>query len=409
MQKKKKEKSQNSRKQCKLLLLQGFYLKLKSIIFIIFTLFSSIEKNLIGQSAPLRLNINKPLSFNHKIIPINKVNIQKIISSKFVNWGIQPKNKKSSINILNVWKTYEKKRDVIVGVVDTGIDPHHIFLKDNLYAIGPHGTKNYGMDFSKNNKNFKRPHDSHGHGTHISGIIKSILPSVKLLTLKYYNRRASGKENLSSTIKSLKYAIDNNVDIINYSGGGPYPDREEFNILKIAEKKGILIIVAAGNNNRSNIDLKKSAYYPASYKLNNIISVMSHDQNLKLLPSSNFGKKTVHIAAPGKRIKSSLPNNRAGFLTGTSQATAFVSGVAAILKSQFIDLSTKQIKNIIIKSATKEISFLNKCVSGGRLNADAAYKMAIKTSRYNKDKMKFAKSKSSKKSTQGRAPANTKD
>jgi len=301
------------------------------------------------------------------------------LTSQFSSWGISPSNVDNSINLLKAWKEFKRKKDVIVAVVDTGIDANHPFLKSNLVKIKNVATHkmNYGMDFSKGAKNKYSPYDSHGHGTHVSGIIKSILPDVRLLELKYYNPQASGQDNLDSTIAALKYAVEQNVDIINYSGGGAEPAIEELRILKQAERKGILVVAAAGNE-QSNIDLKKNAYYPASYGLSNIISVTAYNQNMRMLNSSNYGKKSVDIFAPGYRIKSSLPNGRSGYLTGTSQATAFVTGVAAMLKSEFPNLKAKELKKLINQSAKQISSFKNKCLTGGKLNAYAAIKLAKK-------------------------------
>lgn len=301
-----------------------------------------------------------------------------VINSQFASWGVEPENTKSSINLIPAWETFKKKKEIIVAVIDTGIDPTHPYLRDNLIVKeGVTSDKNYGIDFSKNRVSRLQPIDAHGHGTHVSGIIKSVYPNVKLLPLKYYNPQASGQDNLNSTIAALKYAVDQNVDIINYSGGGPEPAIEELKILKEAEKKGILIVAAAGNE-ESNIDVRSNAYYPASYGLKNIITVTAHDKNLQMLNSSNWGKESVDISAPGYRIRSALPNGRAGYLTGTSQATAFVSGSAALIMSQYPDLSTAEIKAIIKRSAKKEVTLRAKCSSGGRLDAGKAQHFAAK-------------------------------
>ena len=217
------------------------------------------------------------------------------IHSKYASWGINSKYQRASINLEKSWKIFKKKGEVIVAVVDTGIQVNHPYLKSNLVIIGKDGkavpaTKaNFGKDFAFKSKKSLLPTDTHGHGTHVSGIIKSIFPEVKILSLKYYNPKASGQANLDSTIKCLRYAVDNNVDMINYSGGGPEPSREELAILKEAERKGILIVAAAGNE-RSNIDIRKNAYYPASYGLDNIITVGAINQNANIISSSNWGK-----------------------------------------------------------------------------------------------------------------------
>lgn len=299
------------------------------------------------------------------------------LTSRYASWGISPFNRKSSINLKEAWETLPTpKEKIVVAVIDTGIDPNHPFLKDNLYLLDRKVTNNsYGLDFSKNNKSKFKPFDSHGHGTHVAGIIKSVDPTVKLIALKYYNPDATGKDNLNSTIEALRYAVDQNVDIINYSGGGPEPALEELRILKEAEKKGILIVAAAGNE-ESDIDQKKSAYYPASYGLSNIITVSAYDKNLNVLGVSNYGKYSVDVFAPGHRIKSAYPNGRSGILTGTSQATAFVTGVASLIKSQYPSLKGQVIKKIISASAKEEVTFFNKCKSNGRLDAVKALKLA---------------------------------
>lgn len=300
---------------------------------------------------------------------------QEELKSKFASWGIDPQYKKGSINLEESWKKFTKKKDITIAVVDTGIQYNHPFLKGNVVGTtGTSNAKNFGKDFSTKTPT-NTPVDSHGHGTHVAGIIKSIFPEVKILALKYYNPKASGKVNLESTIKALKYAVDQNVDIINYSGGGPESSSEEKAVLKEAEKKGILIIAAAGNE-KSNIDKYENHYYPASYGLSNIISVAAHDEFNKVIASSNYGSKTVDIAAPGYKIKSAIPKNGAGFMTGTSQATAFVTGVAALIKSNYPTLNYHQVRNIIISSARKMANLKGKVLGGSKLDAARALEVA---------------------------------
>lgn len=311
-----------------------------------------------------------------------------LLMSRFASWGIDPEKTQASINLSASWLKFKKNKDVIVAVIDTGIQQDHPFLKDNIYVIsGTLSKQNFGVDFSGGNSSHT-PFDQHGHGTHVAGIVKSVFPEVKILTLKYYNPAASGQANLAATIRALKYAVDNNVDIINYSGGGPESSLEELRILKDAEKKGILIIAAAGNE-RSNIDEKKNAYYPASYGLSNIITVGAYDDMLNIIPSSNYGKKSVDIAAPGHRIRSAIPGGGAAYMTGTSQATAFVTGVAALIKSKYPQMKYDEIKNIVLSSSNKVSNFEGKILGAGKLDAakalllaeDVGQKNALKTKR----------------------------
>jgi subtilisin family serine protease len=299
-----------------------------------------------------------------------------LLISRYASWGIDPDKHLASINLKESWTHFKKNKDIVVAVVDTGIQGDHAFLVNNIYIPGnkKSSTTNFGMDFS-GPKVTNTPTDQHGHGTHVAGIVKSIFPEVKLLALKYYNPKASGQANLDATIKALQFAVDNNVDVINYSGGGPEASVEELRVLKQAEKKGILIIAAAGNE-RSNIDDKRHAYYPASYGLSNIITVGAHDDGLNIIPSSNFGKNSVDIAAPGHRIRSAIPGNSAGYMTGTSQATAFVTGVAALIKAKYPSMKFDQIKNIILSSSLKVKNFEGKILGSGKLDAGRAIELA---------------------------------
>jgi subtilisin family serine protease len=298
-----------------------------------------------------------------------------LLISRYASWGIDPDKHLASINLRDSWKNFKKNKDIVVAVIDTGIQGDHPFIKDNITVInGKASATNYGVDFS-GERATTTPADAHGHGTHVAGIVKSVFPEVKLLALKYYNPRASGQANLDATIKALQYAVDNNVDVINYSGGGPEASVEELRVLKAAEKKGILVIAAAGNE-RSNIDDKRHAYYPASYGLSNIITVGAHDDSLNIIPSSNYGKNSVDIAAPGHRIRSAIPNSGAGYMTGTSQATAFVTGVAALIKSQYPNMKYEMVKNIILSSSLKVKTFEGKILGSGKLDAGKALELA---------------------------------
>lgn len=326
--------------------------------------------------------------------------IKSFLNSPYASWGVDAKKISAAgglsilgskntvdptINLANALKIFKKNKDIVVGVVDTGINPEHEFIKDNL--IDKNGKraskKSFGFDFSILDRKKRivvseSPNDTHGHGTHVSAIVKSVFPSVKLLALKYYNPKATGQENLNATLKALRAAIDANVDIINYSGGGPEECAEEKALLEEANKKGILVVAAAGNES-SNIDgAKSNAYYPASYNMPNIISVAAYNYNgkqLELIQSSNYGHLSVDIAAPGYRILSAS-NQDKDVMTGTSQATAFVTGVAAMIKSMYPTLKADEIKNVLISSAFEVETFKKKMVSSGKLDAQAALEKA---------------------------------
>ena len=281
-------------------------------------------------------------------------------------------------------------RDIVVAVIDTGIDIKHPDLKDNLWKNkrelkGKPGVDDdnngyvddfYGWNFVSNNNKLT---DNHGHGTHIAGIIgavggngigiSGVAPRVSLMTLKYYDPKAPGRNNLMNTVRALKYAIDQGVDVINYSGGGLEPSPAEKKLIEQAHRKGILVVAAAGNE-KSNSDIH--GYYPADYSYDNIISVTAYDQSENILPTSNYGAKTVDIAAPGNNIYSTLPGGGYGYMTGTSQATAFVSGVAVLLKSRFGDFNAQKIIKHILENGKFDTKLAGKTRFKKRLNTWAA-------------------------------------
>jgi subtilisin family serine protease len=300
-----------------------------------------------------------------------------ILKHPFKNWGLTNSEDQSSIDAPSAWAIQEGSRDIVVAVIDTGIDSTHPDLQKNIWHEKDDPNV-YGWNFVSNRAN---PVDEHGHGTHVAGIIgavanpqtgvSGVAHRVSIMAVKYYSDANPGPVNLSNTIKALNYAIDHGARIINYSGGGPEFSEEEYFAIKRAEAKGILVVAAAGNDHH-NTDLVENYYYPAAYHLSNIISVTATDIHNNILSSSNYGKTKVDVAAPGENIYSTLPGGRYGYMTGTSQATAFVSGMAALLLSQDPTLTPVQLKEIIKGSVDHLPQLANKVASGGRVNAYAA-------------------------------------
>ncbi len=307
--------------------------------------------------------------------------------SSFKNWGLS-NLLQSHIHALDAWKISTGSRDVVVSVIDTGIDATHPDLAKNLWKDKTRPQAGiYGWNFISNKPN---PGDELGHGTHVSGIIgavsdpqkgiSGVAHQVSIMPLKYYSDYNRGSANLEYTIKAINYAIDHGAKIINYSGGGPKFVEEEYLALKRAEAQGVLFVAAAGNDG-NDTDQNKNFYYPSAYGLKNIISVAATNEKNQLLGTSNWGKKKVDLAAPGENIFSTLPGGRSGTMTGTSQATAFVTGVAALLLSQNAQLTPEQLKQILVESVDRLPQLKNKVASGGRLNAYAAL-LKLKNERF---------------------------
>lgn len=358
------------------------------IVFIGFCTFISIKtlkyKPHNISSSPITSKTNrllilgKPINSNNS--PSNK-DIKQNDPSIHNNWGI------NGTHSISAWNQITKgSRKVIVAVIDTGIDTQHPDLKKNLW----NNPGEIGLDKKGHNKSFNgidddnngyiddvhgwdfvynQPikSDRHGHGTHVSGIIgavgnngigiSGISPQVSLMALNYYNTKSSSDhKNLENTVKAIYYAINNGANIINYSGGGSEANPKEFAAIKQAFNKGILFVSAAGNKKPKD---KVNSYYPADYPLPNIISVTAINKDNNVLNTSNFNESRVDIAAPGGSIYSTLPNGQYGFMTGTSQATPFVSGVAALIKAKYPDFSPQQIKKQLTTTGDFKLHKLN--------------------------------------------------
>ena len=278
----------------------------------------------------------------------------------------------------------------VIAVIDTGLDINHRDLKSLLWVNpGESGIDEKGRDKKSNGiddddngfvddihgwnfvDNSNDLSDAMGHGTHIAGVIakqsdKSFLSRGKitksgtparLMILKYYDSRSGDSKNIENTVKALEYAIRMKAKIINYSGGGSLPSKEEYQTLKLAEALKIVVVAAAGNN-KTNTDF--SRYYPANYGLSNIISVAATDREGDLVSFSNWGVKTVDLAAPGQRIFSTLPDNKYGFMSGTSQATAFVTGKLAAILSSNPQLTSTEAIQFLIRSAEHKRNLFGK-------------------------------------------------
>jgi subtilisin family serine protease len=275
---------------------------------------------------------------------------------------------KSSPTIHHARKLSQGSRSVIVAVIDTGIDARHPSLRGKLWRKPGQKNLEFGWDFVLNQPN---PKDSNGHGTHIAGIIGAE-PSekVRIMALRFYSEDSSDEEVIENTAKAVDYAIANGADIINYSAGGSTFSLSEKSAFARAEAKGILVIAAAGNKGK-NADIEKQKFYPASYGFENMISVAALGAEGELISSSNWGPKSVHIAAPGENIRSTLPEGKFGYLTGTSQSAAFVTNVAALMLAKDPSLRGRPLstKAMILEHVDRLALLEDKISTGGRLNA----------------------------------------
>lgn len=307
-------------------------------------------------------------------------------------WGLHNTGQTGGYNDADIdapaaWKT-ARGTGVVVGVIDSGIDPNHPDLQNNLWTnpgeIPNDGIDNdgngyiddyYGYDFVNEDEN---PFDDNGHGTHVAGTIAAeannntgiigVAPEAKIMSLKFLSSDGSGFT--TDAIRAIDYAVMMGADITNNSWGGGGYSYALYDAIENAEKAGQLFVAAAGNGGQDGIGDNNDFYpsYPASYDLDNIISVAATDDRDSLSLFSNYGPNSVDIAAPGDEILSTLPGGY-DYFSGTSMAAPHVTGVASLILSQNPNLTSDEVKNALLSSVDPISSLQNITVSGGRLNA----------------------------------------
>ena len=251
-------------------------------------------------------------------------------------------------------------KPVVVAVIDTGADVRHPVFQNLLWENeGETGLDDQGRDRRFNGVdddkngfvddfngwNFDGGNgdltDRNGHGTHVAGLIERTFTRshhnhipLRLMILKYTDHK--GEDSKESFVKALRYAIDMGANLINISASGRGFSKSEYDLLKRAREKGIQVVVATGNKRPGTPD---KVTFPASYRLDNIHPVGALNSQGEILASSNRIHHSKVLYALGENLYSSLPGNSYGRKTGTSQATALISGrMAAYLANRVTPL-----------------------------------------------------------------------
>lgn len=308
------------------------------------------------------------------------------------NTGQSGGTSESDLRAIRAWLKTTGSSDVVVAVLDTGVDYTHPdlitnmwFRPDNVpqYTDDELGTIDDYQGFNAAD-NASDPMDDNGHGTHCAGIIGAegnndvgiagINWKVEIMPLKFLGR--SGNGSTKDAIEAINYAIDRkrngvNLRVISASWGSTMYSKALGDVIRAAGEEGILFVAAAGN---SSTDNDNRPHYPSNYDLPNVISVAASDHNDELASFSNFGIKTVHIAAPGRDILSTWLNDGYREASGTSMATPYVSGIAALVLANDSGLTVEQLKSKLLTSVDKIDSMSDKVKSGGRINAEKALK-----------------------------------
>lgn len=300
---------------------------------------------------------------HYRVELIESVGVQTRDWGGEMNWGVE------TVEAESVWNKSSPSAEVIVAVIDSGLDITHPELQGTL-AINSAEVINgldddgngliddiSGYDFVADSGDVV---DYTGHGTHVSGVIVArhdtgkilgVAPQVKLLPLGFISRGGGGQ--VEGAIRAIRYAADQGARVINASWGGEscsLPLRDEIGALAA---RNILFVTAAGNSGN---DLDISPEFPAAFLLDNMLTVGASTFDRKMPEFSNYGL-LVDIVAPGANIMSTFPREeddkdgkKDGLvaLNGTSMAAPYVAGAAALLWSKKPSASYAEIKAALL-------------------------------------------------------------
>lgn len=300
--------------------------------------------------------------------------------------------------------------EVIVAVVDTGVDHNHEDLKDvmwvnekeipgnkidddnNGYIDDIHGINTLVRDTQ--GLATMNTMASHWHGTHVAGTIAAsqnnglgiagVANNVKIMAIRTVPDNADELD--SDIVEGFLYAAKMGAKVINCSFGktvneGGMVVRDTMNQIS---KKGVLVVVSAGNDSMGPFRWHNNDFspkYPASFDSQNMMVIASTTSTGSLSGFSNIGPVTVDIASPGSSIYSTLNGNKYGMASGTSMAAPNASGVVAMVMGYFPELTNTTVKKIIMDSTTRDENYLGKILTGGRVNLKSALNLAMNRSK----------------------------
>ena len=296
----------------------------------------------------------------------------------------------ADISATLAWATTTGDDDIVVAVLDSGVDYRHEDLASNMWvrpsSLAPYQDNELGAVDDLNGfnaiDNVSDPMDENGHGTHCAGIIGAegennlgiagVNWNVKIMPLKFMN--AGGFGTTKDAIEAINYVIERkkagvNVRVISASWGSTMKSRALEDVIRKAYENDILFVAAAGN---ASVNNDRSPHYPSSYNVPNVVSVAALDRNDQLARFSNYGLKSVAVAAPGVDILSTWLGNQYEEKSGTSMATPVVSGVAALILAENPRMPVDELRSKILGAVDPLPVLKGKTVSGGRINAAKA-------------------------------------
>jgi thermitase len=302
-------------------------------------------------------------------------------------WALQPTG--NGISAPAAWD--RRTACSLVATLDTGAQYTHPDLAGNIWhnahEVDGNGKDDdhngwvddyYGVNVQQGSGNAV---DGDGHGTHVAGIIAGhgnnatgiagTCWTASIMPIRFMN--SQGKGSTSDAVTGLDYAIHQHAKVVNCSFGSSSKSTALEDAVESAKSAGVLLVVAAGNDSQS---IETSPEYPASYTQGNILTVAAIDATGALASFSNYGAKSVDVAAPGDEIFSTYPTSAYKLLSGTSMAAPMVAATAATLHEQDPHLTYSQIRSAIEASVVPDAALAGKTVTGGLLNLDGALQQA---------------------------------
>jgi len=286
------------------------------------------------------------------------------------------------------WGIWTGDPNYRIAVIDTGIDYTHVDLAANIWT-NPHEIPNNGIDDDKNGyvddvhgydtvNEDGDPFDDNGHGTHVAGTIGAVGNNhigvtgvnwqCQLVAVKALDDEGQGF--VSDVIEAIEYVVANNINLSNNSYGFNANSQALSDTILASQRIDHLFVTAAGNDVGRNIDI--FPVYPASYDLDNILVATGTDSRDVLSFVANIGLHSVDVGAPGQQILSTFPGNSYSFLTGTSMACAYTTGLAALVRSRQPTMDARAVKQQIVSTSRMLTSLKGRSVSGGIIDASAA-------------------------------------
>lgn len=285
-------------------------------------------------------------------------------------------------NVEKAWMLTSGSEEVLVGVLDTGIDIDSIDIQENIYVnkgeIPGNGIDDdgngyiddvNGWDFYHDDATVYDSAEEDSHGTYVASIIGAsrnglgmvgVSPKVKIVPLKFMSTEDGG--STSDAIRAIEYAASLGVKVINCSWAGTVYNPA----LEAAMRHSDILFVCASGNQGKDIDA--SPVYPACFNLRNVITVGAINNQGDMTAYSNYGRRSVDVLAPGDGIIGLAPENMLMLSDGTSAAAPFVAGEAALIYSVKPNAKANQVADAITRNVVKEKRRYAEVKSGGRID-----------------------------------------